>query len=133
MNEENKYRIIKKLKEINGNKKRAAVELQCSLCHVNRMLAGYEKYGKEFFSHGNKGRKPAITISDQVKESIILLYRNKYYDANIRHFTELLKEKESIEISEGSVRNILRSENILSPKAWKVHQIFIKLTFQFNY
>lgn len=119
MNEDNKYRVIKKLKETNGNKKRAAVELGCSLRHVNRMLAGYEKYGKEFFSHGNKGRKPAITIPDQVKESVILLYRNKYYDANIRHFTELLREKESIEISEGSVRNILRSENILSPKAWK--------------
>ena len=119
MNEQKKYEVIKKLKETNGNKKRAAAQLGCTLRHVNRMLKGYETYGKDFFSHGNKGRRPASAISDDVKEAILLLYENKYYDSNLTHFTQMLAENESIHVSEGTVRNLLLSHNILSPLAWK--------------
>lgn len=119
MNEQKKYEVIKKLKETNGNKRRAAVELGCSLRHVNRMLKGYEARGKEFFSHGNKGRKPAITIADGTKSEILLLYENKYDGANIRHFTELLAKHEDIRVSEGTVRNLFLAHDRLSPKAWK--------------
>ena len=84
MKEQKKYEVIKKLKETNGNKKRAAVELGCKVRHVNRMLKGYETQGKEFFSHGNKGRRPASALSEELKESILLLYQNKYYDSTLR-------------------------------------------------
>lgn len=119
MNEQKKYEVIKKLKETNGNKRRAAVELGCTLRHVNRMLKGYETHGKAFFSHGNRGRKPAITIADRTKSEILLLYENKYDGANIRHFTELLAEHEGIRVSEGTVRNLFLAHDRLSPKAWK--------------
>lgn len=119
MNEQKKYEVIKKLKETNGNKKRAAVELECTVRHVNRMLKGYEEHGKAFFSHGNKGRKPVSALSEEQKASILLLYENKYYDSNIRHFTEMLAENEGIKVSEGTVRNLLLSHGIPSPLAWK--------------
>lgn len=119
MKEQKKYEVIKKLKETNGNKKRAAVELGCTVRHVNRMLKGYETQGKEFFSHGNKGRRPASALSEELKESILLLYQNKYYDSNLTHFTEKLAENEDIRVSEGTVRNLLYSHDILSPLAWK--------------
>ncbi len=48
-----KYGIIKKLVDNNGNKQRAAVELGCTISHVNRMINGYKEYGKIFFIHGN--------------------------------------------------------------------------------
>ena len=115
MKEQKKYEVIKKLKETNGNKKRAAVELGCTVRHVNRMLKGYETQGKEFFSHGNKGRRPASALSEELKESILLLYQNKYYDSNLTHFTEKLAENEDIRVSEGTVRNLLYSHDILSP------------------
>ena len=35
MNEENKYKIIKKLVETNGNKKRAATRLGCTVRTIN--------------------------------------------------------------------------------------------------
>lgn len=119
MNEQKKYKVIKDLKETNGNKKRAAVELGCSVRHINRMLKGYEEHGKAFFSHGNKGRKPASALSEELKESILLLYQNKYYDSNLTHFTEKLAKNERIRVSEGTVRNLLLSHDILSPLAWK--------------
>lgn len=117
MNEQKKYEVIKNLKETNGNKKRAAVELGCTVRYVNRMLKGYEEHGKEFFSHGNKGRKPASALPKGLKESTLLLYESKYYDSNITHFTEKLAGNEDIKVSKGTVRNPLFSHDILSPLA----------------
>ena len=48
MNEEYKYKIIKKLVETNGNKQRAAVTLKRSIRQIDRMIAGYKEYGKAF-------------------------------------------------------------------------------------
>ena len=44
MNEENKYLIIKKLVETNGNKNRAAIKLGCTVRTVNRLILKYKKY-----------------------------------------------------------------------------------------
>jgi hypothetical protein len=117
MNEQKKYEVLKTLIEKNGSKKRAAVELGCTTRHIDRMIKGYAASGKSFFSHKNKGRKPACAIPEKTREAIILLYQNKYQDANIRHFTELLSSEENIFVSEGAVRAILLSADIISPKA----------------
>ena len=71
-----------------------------------------KKYAKEFFVHANKGRKPATTISDETSRSIIDLYRTKYYDANFRHFSELLEKHEKITVSPSCVSSILATHSI---------------------
>ena len=119
MNEQEKYSVIKKLVETDGNKKRAAVKLNCTVRHINRLINAYKKNGKKAFSHGNKGNVPACALSDDTKQAILLLYQNKYYDANISHFTELLACNESIHVSVSTVRTVLLENNILSPKAHK--------------
>lgn len=120
MNEQLKYEVIKTLADHpDGNKDRAALKLGCTKRHINRMLAGYKKYGKEFFVHGNRGRKPANTISNDVRTAVTTLYTTKYYDANFTHFTELLAEHEGIHISTSAVASILESEYILSPRVTK--------------
>lgn len=127
MDEQRKYEVIKSLADHpNSNKKRAAMTLGCSLRHINRMLVGYKAQGKAFFVHGNRGRKPATTIPDEVRSSIVDLYRTKYYDANFSHFTELLLEYENIQLSPSCVASILESEYILSPKATKAKKRRIK-------
>ena len=67
MKEEIKYLTIRKLVETNGNKKRAAIKLDCSCRSIDRMIAGYKTKGKEFFVHGNRGRIPAKALSDTGK------------------------------------------------------------------
>ena len=62
MEENKKYIIIKKLVETNGNKKRAALDLNCHSRHINRMIKGYKEQGKDYFIHGNHGRKPVILL-----------------------------------------------------------------------
>lgn len=90
------------------------------------MLAGYKAYGKEFFIHGNKGHKPATTIPDEIRKTIVDLYRTKYYDANFQHFSELLEKHEQITVSPSCVFSILESEYILSPKVTKAKKNRIK-------
>ncbi|WP_456237147.1 ISNCY family transposase [Clostridium hydrogenum] len=117
MNEELKYKVIKKLIDSNGSKQRAAIELGCTVRHINRMINGYKEKGKAFFVHGNCGKKPSHTIDDSVKKDIIDLYKTKYEDANLTHFSELLEEREEIKVSATTIRSILLQEFILSPKA----------------
>lgn len=116
MNEEKKYKVIKKLVETNGNKKRAAIELDVTVRQINRMIAGYKAYGKEFFIHGNRGRQPQHTLSFELKQHIIDLYTSKYWDCNYRFFTELLAKHENINVSESVVRKVLLEEYLISPK-----------------
>ena len=85
MNEEFKYKTIKKLVETNGNKKRAALKLNCSIRTIDRLIIKYRKSGKEGFVHGNRGRLPATTIPLDVKNEIIQFYINHYHDANFKH------------------------------------------------
>lgn len=117
LNENQKYSVIKNLVDTDGNKKRAALVLNCTARHINRMIDGYKKKGKIFFVHGNKGRKPVHSLSENTKQLVIDLYRTKYSDANITHYSELLLKHEKINISPGCIRNILFEEFILSPKA----------------
>ena len=128
MNEQKKYEVIKSLADHPeaANKDRAALILGCTKRHINRMLQGYSRSGKDFFIHGNRGKKPATTISIEIRQKVIDLYRNKYFEANFEHYTELLKKNEDISISASSVMSILESEYILSPKATKAKRRRIK-------
>lgn len=118
MNQNNRYEIIKKFVEVGGNKKRIALQLDCSQRHINRMIQGYRQQGKEYFSHKNKGRKPKHGVSEELKQRVVTLYLEEYgTQANFRHFTQLLKKNEKIDLSESTIRNILDQARILSPKA----------------
>ena len=91
MNEQKKYEVIKKLVDENGNKDRAALTLGITKRQVYRLIKIYKEEGKAGFLHGNSGRKPASTTPDHTRQLVIDLYKNKYFEANFTHFTELLE------------------------------------------
>ena len=81
LKEKQKYEIIKKLVETNGNKERARIKLGLkSIRQINRLIVGYNEFGKEFFVHGNRGRKPSHALKNDFKDEIEILYTSKYYD-----------------------------------------------------
>lgn len=83
MNEQTKYEVIKKLVDTNGNKHRAAVTLGCTVRTINRLIQRYKVESKE-----------ACTIPDTTCNDILCLYDTKYEGANLRHFMELIEERE---------------------------------------
>ena len=127
LKEKQRYEIIKKLVETNGNKERARIKLGLkSIRQINRLIAGYKKYGKEFFVHGNRGRKPKHALTDELKDEIETLYTSKYFDCTYTQFTEYLADRENIFLSIPEVGQILRDRHILSPRARKQTRKYIK-------
>lgn len=121
LREKQKYEIIKILVESNGNKDRARIKLGLkSIRQINRLIAGYKQFGKEFFVHGNRGRKPSHALTNDFKDEIEMLYTSKYYDCTYTQFTEYLAERENINLSIAEVGQILREKYILSPKSHKI-------------
>ena len=127
LKEKLKYETIKKLVETNGNKERARIKLGLkSIRQINRLISGYKEYGKEFFVHGNRGRKPKHALTTEFKDEIELLYTSKYFDCTFTQFTEYLAERENIFLSVQEVGLILREKYILSPRARKMTRKNIK-------
>ena len=97
LKEKLKYETIKKLVETNGNKERARIKLKLkSIRQINRLIAGYKEYGKEFFVHGNRGRQPKHALTTEFKDEIELLYNSKYLEKNIFYLLDLAKKLERI-------------------------------------
>ena len=117
MNEQYKYEVIKKLVDTHGNKKNAAIKLNCSVRTIDRLIVRYKAEGKTGFIHKNRNRQPISAFPVEVKNKVIDLYRTKYSGANLLHFSQLLAKKEDIHVSDTTINYWLRSCDILSPKA----------------
>ncbi len=81
---------------------------------------------KRFITYGFEGllrKRPeipqALKISSSVKEEIIKLRRSIYWDFNILHFKEKLKEDHGIDLSYESVRKILLEGGLYEPRRKK--------------
>ena len=97
--------------------KQVAVALGLSERRVKQIKKEVKENGVKSIQHGNRGRKPQNTISNEVKNKILELRRSYEYEiSNFKHFQELLKERENIDISYSALYNILRSAGIKSPK-----------------
>lgn len=86
MKELEKYNVIKKLVETNGNKKRAAIKLNCTTRTINRLILKYKTLGKKGFIHGNRGKVPAIAFSEDTKNFIVNLYKSDFLMRTINIF-----------------------------------------------
>lgn len=117
MKAQEKFEIIKRVADGHITKNTAAVKIGCTVRHVNRLLITYRTKGKAGFLHGNTGRKPAHSFSEELKQEIVSLYNRKYWDTNFTHCCELLERIHSIRISPSSLRKILYNEFVLSPRA----------------
>lgn len=119
MNEQHKYDIIKSLVDHNGNKKAAAVKLGCTERHINRLIHNYKQFGKQAFQHGNTGRKPVHAFTNELKNDILTIYNNKYYDATFSYACELFAENEGIQISPSALTKLMHENFTTSPRTTK--------------
>lgn len=94
----------------------AAVLLNRSQRQVRRLRAAYEKEGAAALAHGNRGRKPVQTISQEVRQQVIQLASTTYAGCNYQHLRDLLAEREGIQLSRASVRRILLATGVNSPR-----------------
>ena len=84
--------------------------------HAWRLLAAYRKEGASAFAHGNRGRPPRNTTSAAVRLQVVTLAGERYQGVNHTHFTELLAEREGIVLSRSTVRRLLTTAGLASPR-----------------
>ena len=95
----------------------AAELLGVSSRHARRMLAAYRERGAAALSHGNRGRRPHNATSPGEAAAVVQLATERYEGANHTHLTELLSEREGIDLSRPTVRRILTRAGIGSPRS----------------
>lgn len=97
--------------------KQVATALGLSERRVKQIKKEVKENGVKSIQHGNRGRKPKNTIPNEIKQKILELRSSYEYEiSNFKHFQELLKERENINISYSALYNILRNAGIKSPK-----------------
>ena len=94
----------------------AAEILGVSERHAWRLLAAYRREGAAALAHGNRGRKPRNAVSDEAADAVVQLASTTYAGANHTHLTELLRDREGIDLSRPTVRRILTNAGISSPR-----------------
>ena len=82
--------------------------------HAWRLLAAYREEGPSAVAHGNRGRKPATTTLTQQK--VMELAEGPYAGLNHTHLTEVLVEREDVQLSRSTVRRVLLAEGVRSPR-----------------
>ena len=85
--------------------------------HTKRLLAAYRKDGPAALAHGNRGRRPRNAIPETAAAEVVRLASNGYAGATHTHLSELLRERERIDLSRPTVRRILIKAGIGSPRS----------------
>ena len=100
----------------------AAEIMGLSQRHTKRLLAAYRRDGPAALAHGNRGRRPYNAVPEAAVAAVVKLANNTYAGANHTHFTELLRDREGIDLSRPTVRRILAKAGMGSPRSRRSSQ-----------
>ena len=116
MKEERRLQLLNEIERRQITGRQGAEILEISLRHFRRLLAAYRQKGAAALAHGNRGRRPAHAVNGRVKERVLAMAKSKYVGFNTQHFTEMLAEREQINLSRSTIRRILLDGGIKSPR-----------------
>ena len=114
--EMNRVLVLQRMVDGRMTIQEAAVVLGLSERHVKRIKAKFKEQGPEALAHGNRGRKPAHAIPDEVRQQVVELAQSTYKGCNYTFLSELLHEHDGITLSPSSVRRILKGVGVASPR-----------------
>ena len=100
----------------------AAEILRVSERHTRRLLNAYRRDGAATLAHGNRGRQPHNAVLESEAAAVVRLASTKYAGTNHSHLTELLRERDGINLSRPTVRRILVKAGIGSPRSRRSQQ-----------
>ena len=94
----------------------AAILMGLSARHTRRILAAYREKGAAAIAHGNRGRSPANATPSTLAIEAVRLARTRYAGVNHTHLSELLREREGMDIGRDTLRKILTNAGVNSPR-----------------
>ena len=66
---------------------------------MRRIKQRYEEFGYNGLFDQRRGKRSVHRVRLETAEKVLGLYQEKYFDLNVRHFQEKLREEEQIELS----------------------------------
>ena len=94
----------------------ASTLMGVSTRHTRRILAAYRKEGAAALAHGHRGRRAPNATPSALATDVIRLARSRYAGVNHTHLSELLREREGIDIGRDTLRKILTNAGVNSPR-----------------
>ena len=82
--------------------------------HLRRIREGYEKFGYFSLLDKRRGQPSPKRIAVATVEKVLQLYREKYFDLNVRHFHEKLREQHQMEVSYSWVKSALQGAGLVA-------------------
>ena len=83
---------------------------------MRRWRERLEKHGYSGLADRRKGKPSALRIPLATAEEVLRLYREEYFDLNIRHFHEKLQEEHDIELSYTWVQQALQGAGLVAKR-----------------
>ena len=114
--EQTRLQVLNSLMADHMTTEQAATLMGVSARHTRRILAAYRRDGAAALAHGNRGRRPANATSDPLATDVVVLARTRYAGVNHTHLSELLREREGIDIGRNTLRKILTDAGMNSPR-----------------
>ena len=115
--------IMQKLSQKRMNQREAGVMLKLSMRQIKRLLKAYRKQGAAGLVSKHRGRKGNNRLAEDVKKRALDLLKTKYkgFGPTLAH--EKLVEKEKLQLSDESVRQLMIAEDLW--KARKVKKVVV--------
>ena len=82
--------------------------------HLRRIRERYEQFGYESLFDKRRGQPSPKRVPYATVEKVLALYREKYFDLNVRHFHEKLREQHAIELSYSWVKTVLQGAGLVA-------------------
>ena len=114
--EQSRLQILNSLLAEHMTVDQAATLMGVSTRHTRRILAAYREEGAAALAHGHRGRRAPNTTPDSIKTEVLSLARTTYSGVNHTHLSELLREREGMDIARNTLRRILVGAGLLSPR-----------------
>jgi len=87
-----------------------------SVRNMQRMRQRYQEDGYNGLFDQRRGKRSIHRIPMETAERVLALYRDQYFDLNVRHFHEKLKEVEGIRLSYSWVKQALQGAGLVARK-----------------
>lgn len=98
----------------------AAELLSLSVRQVQRLHSALRRRGVAAVIHGNRGRRPVNALDPVIAKRVIELASVTYRGFNQHHLTEMLAEREGIEVSRPTLHRLLTDAGISPPRTRRV-------------
>jgi hypothetical protein len=82
--------------------------------HLRRIRERYEKFGYFGLLDRRRGQPSAKRVPVAIVEKVLALYREKYFDLNVRHFHEKLREQHALDLSYTWVKSALQGAGLVA-------------------